>query len=137
MDGHGGYDTSQLLSKTLVKAAALKLNALNAQPAEPSLFSKLLGTASPTRITTDTQANPDLVSRTIQNAFTEFDDEILKAPMRILADNWSEELRKQNKVPDLSQHPLGLPAMLPALSGMVTFALICLCEAYSNKVAAP
>jgi pyruvate dehydrogenase phosphatase len=45
----------------------------------------------------------------------------LNTPARLLAEHISEESKKTNTIPDLSQHPLALTAMQPAISGMSMF----------------
>ncbi|KAF6762233.1 phophatase 2C family protein [Ephemerocybe angulata] len=127
MDGHGGYETSQLLSKVLIRAVAGKIFALNA-PDAPSAgsggwFSGLKNTVwksapaqaqSPTR---EADADPKRVSSAIEEAFVELDQEILNAPLHVLAANIDEETRKKGIIPDLSKHPLALKTMHPAISG--------------------
>lgn len=131
MDGHGGYDTSQLLSKVLIKAVAAKIFALNS-PKHMSdvanggwfngLKNSLWGSSSrPAENPTDQQGTPDAdpkrVSGAIEEAFVELDQEILNAPLRVLAANVDEETRKKGIIPDLSKHPLALKTMHPAISG--------------------
>lgn len=130
MDGHGGYETSQLLSKVLIKAVAAKIFALNSSKHMPSptvgWFSGLktslwgssptpAGSTSPPQATPD--ADPTRVSGAIEEAFVELDQEILNAPLRVLAANVDEETRKKGITPDLSKHPLALKTMHPAISG--------------------
>ncbi|KAJ7574995.1 hypothetical protein C8J56DRAFT_457987 [Mycena floridula] len=62
-------------------------------------------------------ADPAQMSLAIQKAFENLDSEILKAPLRVLAENMDAESRKLNKIPDISQNPLALQTMLPAISG--------------------
>ncbi|KAF9464875.1 phosphatase 2C-like domain-containing protein [Collybia nuda] len=123
MDGHGGHNTSQLLSRVLIKAVALELSTLAADPQAtsiPGLFENLKGAlwGSPAQnVYTALDSNPQQVSKAISDAFAKLDSELLNAPIRILADNLDEESRKSKVVPDLSQHPLALSTMLPAISG--------------------
>lgn len=71
---------------------------------------------------TRSDANPNHFSQAIQEAFTRLDTEITGAPVRLLA---SELAKSDNKdksfVPDLSKHPLGQAAIMPALSGSSEF----------------
>lgn len=115
MDGHGGFDTSKLLSKTLIKAVALELSSLiTPSPSPPSgLFASLKRSSTPSPL----DADPIEVSSAIQRAFQNLDQEILKTPIRILTDSMDEESRKKNIFPDISQNPLSLQTMLPAISG--------------------
>lgn len=125
MDGHGGFNTSQVLSRVLINAVALELSELikpgsKQQSSSGGAYAsvKSLFYGSPTE---QTQAilssDPAAVSLAIQNAFTKLDNEIINAPLRVLANNINEESRKNKVIPDLSQHPLGLTTMLPAISG--------------------
>ena len=127
MDGHGGYDTSQLLSKVLIKAVASKIFALNSAntPASPNagwldILKAALWLSSPRpsqEPSATRDSDPQRVSTAIVDAFTELDQEILNAPLRVLAGSVDEETRKKGVIPDLSKHPLGLKTMHPAISG--------------------
>ncbi|KAF8165562.1 phosphatase 2C-like domain-containing protein [Crassisporium funariophilum] len=121
MDGHGGYETSQLLSRILIKGVALELSALLADPKSAPqngmlqrIKSLLWSTSS---VTATPDADPARVSLAIQDAFTKLDKELIEAPLRILANNLEKAAWKSKTIPDLSQHPLALTAMLPAISG--------------------
>lgn len=122
MDGHGGRDTSQLLSRVLINAVALELSALVTDPqasVQPSLLqnmkSLLWSSSQSTQAALD--SDPQCVARAIESAFTKLDTELINAPIQILANNLDAEARKKKIIPDLSQHPLALPTMLPAISG--------------------
>lgn len=121
MDGHGGYETSRLLSRVLIKAVALELSYLTNPPSAKTSYlgsaRALLWPFTSQTTTYPLDADPQKVSLAIQHAFTKLDDELLTAPLRILANNLDEESRKKNVIPDLSQHPLALATMLPAISG--------------------
>lgn len=115
MDGHSGYHTSQLLSRVLINAVALELSQLVNKPhTTPNSYldwiQSFIWPPQPSLVPT-----PQRVSLAVQDAFTKLDTELLNAPLHILANN--EESRKTKKIPDLSKHPLGLHAMLPAVSG--------------------
>jgi len=77
-------------------------------------------TLPPSSTLSDT--NPDHFSQAIREAFIKLDTEITGAPVRLLA---SELAKSDNKdksfVPDLSKHPLGQAAIMPALSGSSEF----------------
>ncbi|KAH7887537.1 phosphatase 2C-like domain-containing protein [Phlebopus sp. FC_14] len=112
MDGHGGPHTSRLLSKTLINAVVLQLSSLvQATQTSTTFFSKPKPKLKP--------VIPDshIVSLAIQSAFTKLDEELLNAPLKVLASNLDKDAVKQKIVPDLSQHPLALTTMLPAVSG--------------------
>ena len=102
MDGHGGPHTSRLLSNTLISAVVLQLSSL------------VHASSSPKSATQD----PQTISSTIQSAFTRLDEELISTPLKILANSIDKESFEKKIVPDLSNHPLALPAMLPAVSGM-------------------
>jgi len=124
MDGHGGYHTSRLLSKTLIPAVALELSTLKHAPSVlvpkggflHSWKSWIWPTASvPPAGSFD--ADPNYVSLAIQTAFANLDSEIMNAPLRILSEALSQPGADKNTLPDLSQHPMGLATMFPAMSG--------------------
>jgi len=73
---------------------------------------------SPTR----SDANPNHFSQAIQEAFTRLDTEITGAPVRLLAEELAKSDNKdKNFIPDLSKHPLGQAAIMPAISGSSEF----------------
>lgn len=121
MDGHGGYETSHLLSRILIKAVAAELTNLSNNPnstPQPGLLDRvrsLLWRSPSGSLSSD--ATPDRVSQAIQHAFTELDNELLSRPLRILANTLGPEGLKKKELPDLSQHPEALSSMLPAISG--------------------
>ncbi|KAH9927233.1 protein serine/threonine phosphatase 2C [Fomitopsis serialis] len=94
MDGHRSYHTSQLLSKVLLPAIGLQLQQL-----------------------TTADSDPQKVALAIQSAFVNLDWEIINAPLRILAENIDKLALANQQVPDLSQHPMALATMQPAISG--------------------
>ncbi|KAJ7129423.1 phosphatase 2C-like domain-containing protein [Mycena epipterygia] len=139
MDGHGGYYTSQLLSRVLINAVALELSALSAPAPDPNAASGWMNgikgalwgppAVSPTKTDVDIHissdaanssskpdADPVRVARAIQTAFTSLDAELIAAPVRVLAAALDKD-SSSTEIPDLSKHPLALPAMLPAMSG--------------------
>lgn len=122
MDGHSGPHTSQLLSRVLINAVALELSTLIDDPNTPiSKFSGSLGSfvslfsSSPSKPVAE---DPKNVASAIQNAFTKLDKELINAPIQILANSLDAAALKKKTVPDLSQHPLALATMLPAISGI-------------------
>ncbi|KAK7061943.1 PPM-type phosphatase domain-containing protein [Favolaschia claudopus] len=145
MDGHGGFHTSQLLSRVLINAVVLELSSLNKPPASSAWFDSIKGAISgvsnasignnksgdnvdihispdaqsPLSIPRKPDATPLLVARAIQTAFTSLDTELIAAPLRVLASalDAKDTTSKNVEIPDLSKHPLALPAMLPAMSG--------------------
>ncbi|KAG2156298.1 phosphatase 2C-like domain-containing protein [Suillus clintonianus] len=120
MDGHGGPHTSRLLSKTLISAVVLELSSLihsTDVPKSGLLHNlKLLFRTSAPKSREDPQ-NPERISLAIKNAFSKLDQELINAPLSVLAANLDAESIKKNILPDLSQHPLALQTMLPAVSG--------------------
>ncbi|KAG1833500.1 phosphatase 2C-like domain-containing protein [Suillus variegatus] len=120
MDGHGGPHTSRLLSKTLISAVVLELSSLihSTDVPKSGLLEKLkliFRTSAP-KSREDPQ-NPEKISLAIRNAFTKLDQELINAPLSVLAANLDAESIKKNILPDLSKHPLALQTMLPAVSG--------------------
>lgn len=121
MDGHSGYHTSQLLSRVLINAVALELSTLISNPTAAipksggfmeSIKSSILPSSSQ-----PSAEDPKSVAWAIQNAFTKLDKELLNAPVQVLANSLDEETLKKKTIPDLSQHPMALATMLPAISG--------------------
>lgn len=119
MDGHGGPHTSRLLSKTLIPAVSLQLSRLRDEPSSfmpkltplDKLKEVILGQkTSPIPFDSD----PTYVSLAIQTAFAMLDSDIVNGPLRILAEHYKSSTEK---IPDLSQHPMALATMLPAISG--------------------
>jgi pyruvate dehydrogenase phosphatase len=130
MDGHAGRHTSQLLSRTLIPAVALELRNLYEDPntyvktTDSGYFNKLKGMVfSPSAPKIPYDADPTYVSLAIQTAFSMLDSQIVNAPLRILAEHFKENSKD---LPDLTQHPMGVASMLPALSGMLA------CHVYVN-----
>lgn len=128
MDGHGGYHTSRLLSRILIKGVALELSALTTE-SNPRPQSGLIGRLQSLLWSTRPQSvnsldsDPHRVSLAIQDAFTKLDTELIETPIRILANSLDEESRKMKKIPDLSKHALALTSMLPAVSGTVSLSM--------------
>jgi pyruvate dehydrogenase phosphatase len=128
MDGHGGHHTSQLLSRVLINAVALELSNLVTNPQatpKPGLLQGVKAALWPSTLNTHSSldSDPQRVSRAIADAFAKLDTELLNAPIRILANSLDEESRKNKVIPDLSQHPLALSTMLPAISGKMKLAI--------------
>jgi pyruvate dehydrogenase phosphatase len=119
MDGHSGTHTSQLLSRVLINAVVLELSSLitnSASTLQQSLLQSIKSTFwSKPSFPPPSDADPERVSLAIQSAFTKLDTELISAPLRILAANRGSS--KDTTIPDLSQHPMALPTMLPAISG--------------------
>ncbi|KAF7981678.1 hypothetical protein HWV62_32228 [Athelia sp. TMB] len=117
MDGHGGHHTSQLLSRVLINAVALELSNLIQNPTKPGgLINNIRSSLFPSAAQ-PSAGDPETVATTIQNAFTNLDKELLNAPVQLLANNLDESALKSKAIPDLSQHPMALATMLPAVSG--------------------
>ncbi|KAF8204737.1 phosphatase 2C-like domain-containing protein [Pholiota molesta] len=115
MDGHGGYETSRLLSRVLIQGVALELSKLIADPQASA--QSIIYLAPSKTVKTPLDADPKRVSQAIETAFVSLDNELLQAPLRVLANNMNPDDYKNKTVPDLSQHPLSLTTMLPAISG--------------------
>ncbi|EGO27656.1 hypothetical protein SERLADRAFT_360305 [Serpula lacrymans var. lacrymans S7.9] len=119
MDGHGGPHTSRLLSKTLINAVVLELSSFIKGPGSGSGLVKNVKSLfqSPRADPIAVAADPVAISTVIQGAFTKLDQELLNAPLTLLAANLDDAAIKKNMLPDLSQHPMALATMLPAISG--------------------
>jgi pyruvate dehydrogenase phosphatase len=130
MDGHSGHHTSQLLSRVLINAVALELSTLIQNPGAAisrtgGSLGRIKSLLSPPSSSLPIAADPRNIAFAIQNAFTKLDKELLNAPMQILANSLDEAVLKTNAVPDLSQHPMALVTMLPAISGTcLTFSIM-------------
>lgn len=127
MDGHGGFDTSRLLSKILLPAVALEYSSLIHDPKsiapKPGYLQSLTSIISSTKaVPTHLDSDPDYVSQAIQRAFQNVDNEIIDAPLRLLAEEMSKNKEREG-LPDLSQHPMALAFMKPALTGISVFLL--------------
>ena len=73
---------------------------------------------APPPSSTRSDANPIHFSQVLQEAFTKLDTEITGAPVRILAAELATSDNKDKDfTPDLSKHPLGQAAIMPAISG--------------------
>lgn len=123
MDGHRSYHTSQLLSKILLPTIGLELQQLINTPASvgetktSSTLETLKSWAYPSSApSTIADADPQRVAHAIQSAFVQLDWEITNAPLRLLSEN-IDKLSLAKQFPDLSQHPMALATMQPAISG--------------------
>ena len=118
MDGHSGAETSKLLSRILIKGVAMELGNLVAKSVpSSSLMNALKSFVTPPPLHQARDGDPKLVSRAIEDAFTKLDTELLQTPLRILANSMDQEAFKAKTIPDLSNHPLALTAMRPAVAG--------------------
>ncbi|KAF5372286.1 hypothetical protein D9757_009634 [Collybiopsis confluens] len=120
-DGHGGRDTSQLLSRTLINAVALQLSQLAANTTSSSSSTK-----SFTSALWGLWSNPSTpsfwdipsVSSAIESAFVEFDRVLLDAPISILKQALQErKLGAKDPIPDLSGNAQAIQTMQAAISG--------------------
>lgn len=124
MDGHGGYQTSRLLSRVLIPAVALELDLLINEPSaiipKSGTLTNLMTLLSPTKAApVPFDADPKFMALAIQRAFTNLDSEIVDSPLRFLAQTMLQEGKKEKEqlVPDLSKHPLADAMLKPAMSG--------------------
>lgn len=130
MDGHGGYHTSRLLSKVLIPAVALELALLINEPTaavpKASTLSSLKAILWPTKaaLSIPFDADPRFTSLAIQRAFTNLDSEIVDAPLRILAEEMAQSGTEKQFIPNLSEHPMALATMLPAMSGEFLLSML-------------
>ncbi|KAI0692667.1 phosphatase 2C-like domain-containing protein [Cytidiella melzeri] len=123
MDGHGGYHTSRLLSKVLIPSVAMELAQLIQDPIstvpKASTLSDLRSILWPTKAAPTIPLDSDsrFVTLAMQRAFTTLDSEIVDAPLRLLAEEMGKTGAQKQLIPDLSQHPMALAALQPAMSG--------------------
>ncbi|KAJ3722606.1 protein serine/threonine phosphatase 2C [Lentinula raphanica] len=123
-DGHGGRNTSQLLSRTLINAVALQLSQLAANTTA-SLTSTKSFTDGLWALWSKSSSSSHLaawdvqsISSAIENAFVEFDRVLLDAPISILKQAVQEgNLTAKDPVPDLSSNATGMQTMQAAISG--------------------
>lgn len=155
-DGHSGWQTSRLLSSSLVSYVARELDAVfrstsaysdllpDAQPStsssKPSIWS-LFGGGGGSGASKGPQLELDthdpILHAAIKNAFEKMDHEIISAPVRLL-----EKAQKEGKLQQLSsskqaggfgiEHSEALNTLLPALSG--SCALLAFLDAGRNKL---
>ncbi|GAA5924529.1 type 2C protein phosphatase PTC5 [Sporobolomyces koalae] len=153
-DGHSGWQTSRLLSSSLVSYVARELDAVfrstapytdllpNAQPAtssKPSIWSLFGGgsTSASTSPKPELDTHDPILHQAIKNAFDKMDHEIVNAPVRLL-----DKAQKEGKLQQLSnskqaggfgvEHSEALNTLLPALSG--SCALLAFLDAGRNKL---
>ncbi|KZT05666.1 protein serine/threonine phosphatase 2C [Laetiporus sulphureus 93-53] len=124
MDGHGGPETSRLLSQVLIPAVALELHQLTSPDstsqkagALQTLKALLYPTSSSISAQIPLDSDPELVKRAIQDAFVNLDTELVTAPLRILSQYVDKKSLKKGAIPDLSSHPMAIASMQPAISG--------------------
>ncbi|KAL8279307.1 hypothetical protein RQP46_008344 [Phenoliferia psychrophenolica] len=149
-DGHSGWQTSRLLSSTLVAYVARELDLVyrssepySKHPSAPptksstsSSFWSLLGASSATKGTPELDLVDPIVQAAIMNGFDRMDEEIVNAPVRLL-----EKMQKEGKVAKPVKELGGgmspeqteaLTTLLPALSG--SCALLAFLDAGRNKL---
>ncbi|GAA6007907.1 hypothetical protein JCM11491_006533 [Sporobolomyces phaffii] len=153
-DGHSGWQTSRLLSSSLVSYVAKELDAVfrstptyadllpDAQPAtsssKPSIWSLFGGGSSkPSGPQLELDTHDPILHAAIKNAFNNLDHEIINAPVRLL-----DKAQKEGKLQQLSsskqaggfgiEHSEALNTLLPALSG--SCALLAFLDAGRNKL---
>ncbi|GAA6006151.1 hypothetical protein JCM10207_000541 [Rhodosporidiobolus poonsookiae] len=147
-DGHSGWQTSRLLSSSLVSYVARELDHVfrgapdyasllpdavsNKPPKHPSFWS--LFSSSPPAPLPQLDLHDPIMQQAIKNAFSSMDHEIVSAPVRLL-----DKLQKEGKLPSMSvkngigiEQSEALSALLPALSG--SCALLAFLDAGRNKL---
>ncbi|POY76164.1 hypothetical protein BMF94_0887 [Rhodotorula taiwanensis] len=147
-DGHGGWQTSRLLSSSLVSYVARELDlvfrgadpylSLAADPNAPKRQSSSLWSlfgSSPAAPKPQLDRQDPIIQTAIRNAFVSMDQEIVSAPIRLL-----DKLQKEGKLPNMRgrdgdfgvQQSEALATLLPALSG--SCALLAFLDAGRNKL---
>ncbi|GAA5985618.1 hypothetical protein JCM5350_004110 [Sporobolomyces pararoseus] len=161
-DGHSGWQTSRLLSSSLVSYVARELDAVfrstspytdllpnnssSSQPSssssKPSIWSLFGGGGSSSqtkRPDLELDTHDPILHEAIKTAFSKLDQEIIQAPVRLL-----EKLQKEGKLPNLKkssgqqgssfgiEQSEALNKLLPALSG--SCALLAFLDTGRNKL---
>ncbi|GAA5973344.1 hypothetical protein JCM11641_003084 [Rhodosporidiobolus odoratus] len=146
-DGHSGWQTSRLLSSSLVSYVAKELDSvfrgvddyssLLPSPSSPSSKSSSVWsmfTHAPPPIKPQLDQHDPVMQQALKNAFSKMDQEIVSAPVRLL-----DKLQKEGKLPSMSvsngigvEQSAALSALLPALSG--SCALLAFLDAGRNKL---
>ncbi|KAJ4479263.1 phosphatase 2C-like domain-containing protein [Lentinula aciculospora] len=123
-DGHGGRNTSQLLSRTLINAVSLQLSKLAANTSASLSSTKsftdslwALWSKSSSGSISATWDVPS-ISSAIEDAFVGFDQVLLDAPISILKQAIQQgTMSAKSPVPDLSSNASGIQTMEAAISG--------------------
>ncbi|GAA5895174.1 type 2C protein phosphatase PTC5 [Sporobolomyces salmoneus] len=153
-DGHSGWQTSRLLSSSLVSYVARELDAVfrstspytdllpDSQPSssssKPSIWSLFGGGSSSSKLPQlELDTHDPILHSAIKNAFLKLDHEVISAPVRLL-----EKAQKEGKLSQLNpsksaggfgiEHSEALNALLPALSG--SCALLAFLDTGRNKL---
>ncbi|KAM0751610.1 protein serine/threonine phosphatase 2C [Meredithblackwellia eburnea MCA 4105] len=143
-DGHSGWQTSRLLSSSLVSYVARELDLVYraAQPysSHPLVPSNTSSASFWSLFSSSSAKSPELdlvdpiVQAAIKNGFDKMDEEIVQTPVRLL-----EKLQKEGKISKPSREGSmsveqmeALTALLPALSG--SCALLAFLDAARNKL---
>ncbi|KZT29258.1 protein serine/threonine phosphatase 2C [Neolentinus lepideus HHB14362 ss-1] len=129
MDGHAGPYTSRLLTKTLIPAVSLKLSEASMDGSKDGKsaadflkrLKSLLWSSLPSP-PSNGDANSAAVA--LEEAFVNLDSELINAPLRVLAANIDQTAREKKILPDLSQDPMAMAAIRPALSGSCAIAAL-------------
>ncbi|EIM22629.1 protein serine/threonine phosphatase 2C [Wallemia mellicola CBS 633.66] len=85
-DGHSGFKTSDLLSKSLIPFTVLHLSSLfnNIQPTSSNYFDNLKNKFLPINFSNPLDSQPKFVIQAIKNAFISLDNALLQAPINTL-----------------------------------------------------
>ncbi len=147
MDGHSGFNTSRLLSKTLIPSVTLELQGL--APFNPETTTSaakrswsLLGylksylplmstqPSSPSTLAYPFDADVKYVQTAIQTAFANLDSQIINAPIQAVKLLEQTEGGTTDKTTDA--YGLAIASLLPALSG--SCALLAMLDASHNNL---
>ncbi|GAA5917715.1 hypothetical protein JCM8208_006702 [Rhodotorula glutinis] len=150
-DGHSGWQTSRLLSSSLVSYVARELDLVfrgsdpylslatppsstSASSSKPSIWS--LFSSTPPAPKPQLDKHDPIMQAAIKNAFSKMDHEIVSAPVRLL-----DKLQREGKLPTAStkggavmgiEQSEALSTLLPALSG--SCALLAFLDAGRNRL---
>ncbi|KAL1740104.1 phosphatase 2C-like domain-containing protein [Schizophyllum fasciatum] len=104
MDGHGGSNTSKLLSHALIPRVARELASLTEGEQNTNWGKRAASLIWSSKPNVDT--DPLSMAKAIQTAFTQLDDEILKMPAMYLASVMDAASRDKDLIPDLREDEL-------------------------------
>ncbi|TFK55563.1 protein serine/threonine phosphatase 2C [Heliocybe sulcata] len=126
MDGHAGPYTSRLLTKTLIPAVSLQLSKASMGSNNKSASGVMEWVKSFFRSSSSSPSDlgPNGTAEALEHAFVSLDSELINAPLRVLAANIDQTAREKKILPDLSQDPMAIATIRPALSGSCAIAAL-------------
>lgn len=149
MDGHGGFNTSRLLAKTLIPSVALELQYLMPRNSSTSSsshkstlswlksyipFASSSAPSSPPSSDYPFSSDPKYVKTAIQTAFANLDSQIVNSPIKAVDEltKGRRDLTAADLDPKSTEFQLAVATLLPALSG--SCALLAMVDAANNDL---